>query len=231
MRVLDMSDLSVKREFPVVENSVSMLRVQVTDHHSMLGVTDSRTGLKVYDLQQPTPDGAYVCLYNVPIEEVRNFELVGDFIGVFHKFEPNVSFWNMTEQKTILCINIQDQMKQLALDYYQDEDDDDSGLFDADDDQVTAVCAVMFQDDNILIYGTRAGCIFGMSVESRTKLFSIPFPHDCDGQDQRVRKDVIALDLIQGDKLVVCFEGHGLTILDFGQRDAPHRPPTRGQQK
>ncbi len=41
------------------------------------------------------------------MEEIRNFHLVGDFVGVFHKFEPNVSFWNMMEQKTILCINIQ----------------------------------------------------------------------------------------------------------------------------
>ena len=73
----------------------------------MLGVTDSRSGLTVLDLRQPDKDGGFHVLYHVPVEEIRNFQLVGDFVGVFHKFEPNVSFWNMMEQKTILCINIQ----------------------------------------------------------------------------------------------------------------------------
>ena len=63
-------------------------------------------GLSVYDLKQPQKD-RYVCLYQVPVEEIRNFHLVGNFVAVFHKFEPNVTFWNMKEQKTILCINIQ----------------------------------------------------------------------------------------------------------------------------
>ena len=73
----------------------------------MLGIADSRSGLTVIDLRQPDKDGGYHVLYHVPVEEIRNFQLVGDFVGVFHKFEPNVSFWNMMEQKTILCINIQ----------------------------------------------------------------------------------------------------------------------------
>ena len=73
----------------------------------MLGVADSRSGLTVLDLRQPEKDGGFHVLYHVPVEEIRNFQLVGDFVGVFHKFEPNVSFWNMMEQKTILCINIQ----------------------------------------------------------------------------------------------------------------------------
>ena len=73
----------------------------------MLGVADSRSGLTVLDLRQPDKDGGFHVLYHVPVEEIRNFQLVGDFVGVFHKFEPNVSFWNMMEQKTILCINIQ----------------------------------------------------------------------------------------------------------------------------
>ncbi len=80
---------------------------QRTEQHSMLGIADSRSGLSVLDLRQPTQDGGYHVLYHVPVEEIRNFELVGDFVGVFHRFEPNVTFWNMMEQKTILCINIQ----------------------------------------------------------------------------------------------------------------------------
>lgn len=79
----------------------------MTEQHSMLGIADSRSGLSVLDLRQPSKDGGYHILYHVPVEEIRNFQLVGNFVGVFHKFEPNVSFWNMMEQKTILCINIQ----------------------------------------------------------------------------------------------------------------------------
>ena len=76
---------------------------------------------------------------------------MGNFIGVFHKFEPNVSFWNILENKTILCINIQDQMRELckqflAADDDYDDDDDDVGVYDddCDDDHVTAVCSVPY---------------------------------------------------------------------------------------
>lgn len=211
-----------------MDNSVSMLRIQVTLQHSMLGVPDSRAGLHVFDLRQPTDKG-YQCLYQVPVEEVRNFQLVGNFVGVFHKFEPNVSFWNMMEQKTILCINIQEQMKQLAEEYYEDADDD-SGLFDDNDDHVTAVTSVPVDSDFLLLYGTRSGCIFGMSVDTRTKVFSIPFPHD-PADEHKVRRDVQGLGFMPDGKMVVCFEGTGLTVLDFGLEDPPDRPPTRGQPK
>ena len=86
----------------------------------MLGVADSRSGLTVLDLRQPEKDGGYHVLYHVPVEEIRNFQLVGDFVGVFHKFEPNVSFWNMMEQKTILCINIQvDEVLKSVRNYVE----------------------------------------------------------------------------------------------------------------
>ena len=194
----------------------------------MLGVADSQNGLCVYDLRQPITDG-YTCLYHVPIEEVRSFQLVGNFVGVFHKFEPNVSFWNMKEQKTILCINIQDQMKQLVEEFYEDEDDD-SGLFEDDDDNVTAVSSLPFENDHILIYGTKSGCVFGMAVDIRTKVFSIPFPHEI-GDERRVKKDILWLSLLSNGKLVVCYEGLGVTILDFSPEHPPDRPPTRGQPK
>ena len=83
----------------------------------MLGIADSRSGLTVLDLRQEDKDGGYHVLYHVPVEEIRNFQLVGDFVGVFHKFEPNVSFWNMMEQKTILCINIQVRVAFIHLKY------------------------------------------------------------------------------------------------------------------
>lgn len=87
----------------------------------MLGVADSRSGLTVLDLRQPEKDGGFHVLYHVPVEEIRNFQLVGDFVGVFHKFEPNVSFWNMMEQKTILCINIQvNEVLKSARKYVED---------------------------------------------------------------------------------------------------------------
>lgn len=194
----------------------------------MLGVADTRNGLKVFNLQQPEGEG-YCCLYFVPVEEVRNFQLVGDYVGVFHKFEPNVSFWNMKEQKTILCINIQEQMKQLAEEYYDDEDDD-SGLFDEEDDTVTAVTSVPFENDHILIYGTRAGCVFGMAVNLRSKIFSIPYAHESENQHE-MRNDVLGVSLLPDGKLITCYQGSGLTMLDFSPEDPPDRPPTRGQAK
>ena len=188
----------------------------------MLGVADSRAGLRVYDLRQETTDG-YTVLYHVPVEEVRNFQLVGNFVGVFHKFEPNVTFWNMREQKTILCINIQEQMRELAEQHLEDEDDD-SGLFEEDDDHVTAVTSVKLCKDYMLIYGTRSGCLFGMSVDTRTKVFSIPFPYGST-EESRVRKDVQGLCYVADGRIVAAYEGRGITLLDFNkQPDTAEKP-------
>ena len=231
MRVLQISDLRTVCEWGAVDTAVSLLRLQPSDTQSVLGVADSRSGLQVYDLRRPQPKGlGYVCLYTVPVEEVRNFQLVGNYVGVFHRFEPNVSFWNLTEQKTILCINIQEQIKQLAEEFYDDDDVDDASLFDEDDDHVTSVSSVPFDDDHVLIYGTRAGCIFGMAVDVRAKIFSIPFAHET-GAERRGRKDVLGVSLLPDGKLIACYEGCGLTMLDFSPEHPPDRPPTRGQPK
>ena len=228
IRVMKIPSLESVCEWKVVDNAVYLLRLQITETQSMLGVADIHNGLRVFDLRQPL-DNEYACLYKVPVEEVRNFEIVGNYVGVFHKFEPNVSFWNMTEKKTILCINIQEQIKQLAEEYYE-EDLDDDGVFDKNDDNVTSVSSVPFEDDHLLIYGTRAGCIFGMAVDIRSKLFSIPFSHD-GAEEKSVRKDVLGASLLPDGKLVVCYEGFGITILDFSPENPPDRPPTRGQAK
>ena len=169
--------------------------------------------------------------FQLPVDEIRNFHLVGNFIGVFHKFEPNVSFWNILENKTILCINIQDQMRELckqflAADDDYDDDDDDVGVYDddCDDDHVTAVCSVATDDDSVLIYGTRSGCVFGMSVNSRRKLFNIPCPFgSVDGP--AVRAQVQGMTFLPGGRLAVAYDRQGLTVLDFGLANPPDRPP------
>lgn len=188
--------------------------------------------LQVYDVRQPT-DTSYVCLYQVPVEEVRNFQLVGSFVGVFHKFEPNVSFWNMLEQKTILCINIQDQMRELADELADDDDDeDDLGLYGADDDHVTCVAvAIASGTDHLLIYGTKSGCVFGMSVQQRCKLFSLPCP--CDGAGAvATQRGVMALSILNGAKVVAAYEKHGLVVMDFASADGTaERPGTRQKKR
>ena len=229
MRVLDLDSLTRVKDWQAVQNAVSQLRAQRTQEHSLLGVSDSRAGLKVYDLRQPSGE-EYVCLYQVPVEEIRNFRLVGNFVAVFHKFEPNVSFWNMKEQRTILCINIQDQMRQLAEEFLED-DDDDAGLFGDDDDHVTSVTGVPSDNDNILIYGTKSGCVFGMSVLQRTKLFNIPCPHEAAIEAPSQRRDVQAITFVPPGRLAVCYEKHGLTVLDFSPENPPDRPPTRCQKR
>ncbi len=114
-------------------------------------------------------------------------------------------------------------MRQLAEDFYEDEDDD-SGLFDDEDDHVTAVTCVPNQSDFMLIYGIKSGCIFGMSVENRNKVFSIPFPHEV-FDDHQVRRDVLGLCFLPKGKMLICYEGFGLTLLDFSPEDPPDRPP------
>lgn len=214
----------------MTDNAVSMVRRQTTDEHSMVGVADSRAGLSVYDLRQPKAKD-YVCLYHVPVEEIRNFHLVGNFVAVFHKFEPNVTFWNMMEQKTILCINIQDQMRQLAEEFLED-DEEDAGLFEEDDDHVTSVTCVGSDDDHVLMYGTKSGCVFGMSVNKRMKVFNIPCPHDIAEDSSAVhRRGVQAIRFVPEGKIVVSYEKYGLTVLDFSPENPPDRPPTRCQKR
>lgn len=123
-------------------------------------------------------------------------------------------------------------MRQLAEEFY-DNEDDDSGLFDEDDDHVTAVTSVPYldQSDFILLYGIKSGCIFGMSVENRTKVFSIPFPHEI-YDDHQVRTDVLGLCFLPKGKMLICYEGFGLTMLDFSPEEPPDKPPpTRCQHR
>ena len=230
VRVLALDGLSLVKDWQAVQNGVGLLRAQRTQDNSLLGVSDSRTGLKVYDLRQPTTGDDYVCLYQVPVDEIRNFRLVGNFVAVFHKFEPNVSFWNMKEQRTILCINIQDQMRQLAEEFQEDEDED-VGLFGDDDDHVTSVTGAPSDEDYILIYGTKSGCVFGMSVLQRTKLFNIPCPHEAAIEAPSQRRDVQAITFVAPGRLAVCYEKYGLTVLDFSPDNPPDRPPTRSQKR
>jgi len=59
--------------------------------------------------------------------QVRHFELVGACIAVFHRHEPNVSFWNVSEQRTILCINVQEQARKLSEEFIVDSEEDADG--------------------------------------------------------------------------------------------------------
>ena len=228
LRVIHCASMDIQTEWKAVDNAVAYLRQHRNSEHSLLGVADSRAGLKVYDLRQ-SQGGSYHCLYQVPVDEVRNFQLVGDFVAVFHKFEPNVSFWNMKEQKTILCINIQDQMKELAEEF-MDEDEEDCGLFGDDDDHVTAVTSVRSDDDHILMYGTKSGCIFGMSVNRRSKLFNIPCPVEVETGTSAPRS-ITGLAFVPEGKVVATYDKEGLTMLDFSPVNPPDRPPTRCQKR
>ena len=193
----------------------------------MLGVADSRTGLKVYDLLHKKPASKdYTILYEVPAEEIRTFELVGEFVAIFHKFEANVSLWHMRQQRTILCINIQDQMRELAL----ADDDDDCGLCRDEDDSVTVASSVALDGDHLLIYGTRSGTLSGMSVVNRCKLFTIPCPNqdtqnmetsesmetnDGISSSKMEKNDVQQVCFMQPGMLVAYYEKFGLSVLDF----------------
>ena len=66
-------------------------------------------------------------MYHVGVDEVRHFELVGACVAVFHRDEPNVSFWNVLEQRTILCINVQEQARELSEEFIVDNEDDADG--------------------------------------------------------------------------------------------------------
>lgn len=181
------------------------------------------------------------------MEEVRDFQLAGDLVGIFHRFEPNVSFWTLEASKTILCINIQDQLRGLAEEDcslqehgVDNFDDADSGLSDEEEDHVTSSVSVNCSAEHaLLVYGTRSGCIFGLSTRSRSKIFSIPFAGDVasdtvypsvDSNGTDRKRDVKALSFLTGGKIAVVYEGYGLALLDFDVSDPPDRPTTRGRQ-
>lgn len=67
-------------------------------------------------------------LYHVDVDEVRHFELVGACVAVFHRCEPNISFWNVLEQRTILCINVQEETRQLSEEFTVDNEEDADGI-------------------------------------------------------------------------------------------------------
>ena len=66
MRVLDLATFDTLRQFRITDNAIFMLRLQATAQHNMLAVADSRAGVKVYDLRQPTAD-SYASLYQVQV--------------------------------------------------------------------------------------------------------------------------------------------------------------------
>lgn len=116
-------------------------------------------------------------------------------------------------------------MRQLAEEFIEDEED--MGLYDDDDDDhVTSVCKAAADGDNILMYGTRSGCVFGMSVKTRTKLFNIPCPYGSP-EGLPIKMNVQGMTFLLGGKLAIAYEKQGLTVLDFGVENPPDRPPTR----
>ena len=173
---------------------------------------------------QPT-SAAYVLLYELDLENIRNMELVGNTIGVFHKFESNCSFWSMKEQRTVLCINIQNEVKQLAEKFFYEDNEEDLALY--DDDHVTAVYAIRADDDYVLLYGTRFGCLFGMSVKNRTKLFQIPCPLEQLLDDVTSSNSITGLGFVADGKIGVTYEKLGLLVMDFSAENPRDRPPTR----
>ena len=126
---VDINSLQILSHWKAVHNSISMLQTQTLNSgQSMLGVADLYSGITVYDLtvtlEGSTPP--FSRLYHVDVDEVRHFELVGACVAVFHRHEPNVSFWNVLEQRTILCVNVQEQARQLSEEFivYNEEDAD-----------------------------------------------------------------------------------------------------------
>lgn len=222
--VLEIGASKIVTHWKAVNNCVALLRTQTQNGHQLLGAADTRTGLSVYELNKREGD-RYVCLFHVPVEEIRNFHLVGNEVAVFHKFEPNVSFWNMKEHRTILCINIQDQMKEMTEELF--EADDDCGVVNDDGDHVTSVMSLSFQDEMTIVYGTMSGCIFGMSVARRSKCFNIPCPFG----NEAGRKNAIGVSFLPSGKLVIGYEKHGLVLMDFGYENPPSRPVTRCQKR
>ena len=120
-------------------------------------------------------------------------------------------------------------MRELAEEFLEDEDD--CGLYGDDDDHVTTVTSVQSDDDFVLMYGTKSGCIFGMSVNNRLKLFNIPCPHDAQGDSAQARRGIQGLQFLPNGLLAVAYEKYGLTLMDFTMEDPPDRPTTRCQKR
>jgi len=226
-----------------VDNSVAMLQTQTHQSQTLLAVCDVRSGILVYDVdelrQTSTRVTSLECLYRIDVEHVRNFRFVGACVAVFHRFEPNVSFWNVAEQRTILCINVQDQTRQLSEEL-DDVDDYVVPSTDDDNDHVTSVTGLPINGgkDNLLVYGTVSGCAFGMSVRRRSTVFSIPCPLPVDqlrsptsagaGNPGALR----SIAVLPTGQVVLAYVGYGgLTMMDFNVEDPPDRPPTRCQRR
>ena len=64
VRVLDLATFDTLCQFDVAEHAIGQMREHVTPHHHMLAVADTRAGIKVFDLRQPTTH-SYACLYQV----------------------------------------------------------------------------------------------------------------------------------------------------------------------
>lgn len=220
-----------------------------------------------------TSHDAPPCLYRVDVvDQVRSFRLVNSAssksscLAVFHRNEPNVSFWDLIEQRTVLCINVQDQTRQLTEELEAaaaDLSDDDGaeyitstyggGTVGDDDDHVTSVTSVPVvsgtgregsETDNLLVYGTVSGCVFGMSVSRRSKVFSVPCPLSVDqlppvtpgttnggvaaaGHSSR-RGSVTGVVVVPSGQLVLAFQGcKSLVTVNFNVENPPDRPTTR----
>ena len=95
-----------------------------------------------------------------------------------------------------------------------------------DNDRVTSVTSFPIDSgaDFLLLYGTVSGCVFGMSVNCRSKVFSIPCPH----VDVQGSAAVDAITFLSAGQLLVAYRGStGFTMMNFGVEDPPNRPPTR----
>ena len=105
------------------------------------------------------------------------------------------------------------------------DDEVDCGVYggDDDDDHVTSITSVRRSsdvggDDHVLVYGTKSGCVFGMSVQSRCKLFNVPCPAAVLRDSvSTARRDVHGLRYLSDGRLVVVYERHGLAMMDFTQ--------------
>ena len=168
---VDINTLQIICHWKAAHTAVLMLRTQTLNSgQSMLGVADQHSGISVYDLRA-TAEGSsplFSRLYHVDVDEVRHFELVGACIAVFHRHEPNVSFWNVSEQRTILCINVQEQARKLSEEFIVDNEEDADGtisnyccycfclatLFLADCDYFSVVCVCIHV--TLLCYGLNA---------------------------------------------------------------------------
>lgn len=134
---------------------------------------------------------------------------------------------------TFNYISLGEQLRVLAEEYSEDDLELDQGVCEEENDYVTCVTQLPYDaNDRLLLYGTRSGAIFGLSAETRSKLFSLPFPLPENATASMTsRHDVIGLAMLPPGILAVCYEGCGVVFLDFTLQNPPHRPPTRGAMK